>query len=112
MPGIGGSGMRPASGGCQMGIRCRRVTAGPSSDGERAAGNRQRSGRGRQLPARPKPAADGLSLHSTVDSWGEFRHLPAVAMQTAPVGFSEVWQVPAAMPHRQVTARAAECPCS
>jgi len=40
-----------------------------------------------QLPAWAKPVADSLGLTPTIDSWEEFRQLPAVAMQTAPVGF-------------------------
>lgn len=34
----------------------------------------------------------------------------ACGMQAAPVGFKDVWQMTAAMPYRQVTARAAERP--
>ncbi len=51
MPGIDDLGLRSASDGCQMGIKCRRVTPRPSSDGRTAANNRQRLWPSWQLPA-------------------------------------------------------------
>ncbi len=86
MPCIDVSGVRTAIGGSQMGIKCRRATTGPSGNDRRATGKCHGAGRGRQLPARAKPVANGLGPIPALDSSGEFRHMPAVAMQTAPAG--------------------------
>ena len=80
---------------------------GPSGDGRRADGRCQGAGRGRQMPARAKPAADALDLTPTPDARGDLRRLPSVAPRQHLPALYSVATDGRSGPGRRVTAGAA-----
>ena len=71
--------LRPAGAGAQRCGRCRRGAPEPSGGDKGDAGMRWRAGRGRQLPAREKPAVDGPARAPSFDASAALHRLSAVA---------------------------------